>query len=359
MRSRQLIKICRLTGQRSKEYGQDAVSMARNEQLIRQHRLLQILERTRFGYTLLELRDALTDELGLTSLHTRTLRRDIDALQAAGLDVVSLELDRGKVWKLNDNTQTAYQINATATELLALSVGRDLLNPLNGTFIGQGITSFWNRVQDAVPENIWQHYERVRQILFVSGTPVKNYDSHRGILKTLERAILQHRWCDVGYSSLTRENSQRRISPRAIVFYNASLYVIAEEANEPNSVRHWKLDRIHNAEISDEYFKPEQEDYHDYLESGIGIYANEGSVIYEIALTTIGAKWVEEEPWHPKQEILSLDDGEKILKVPGNHDMEIIPRVLALGEHARIVSPGRCKEALLSILERLIKTYSH
>ena len=58
--------------------------MARNEQLIRQHRLLQILERTRFGYTLLELRDALRDELGLTSLHTRTIRRDIDALQAAG-----------------------------------------------------------------------------------------------------------------------------------------------------------------------------------------------------------------------------------------------------------------------------------
>ena len=92
--------------------------MARNEQLIRQHRLLQILERTRFGYTLLELRDALRDELGLTSLHTRTIRRDIDALQAAGLDIVSLELDRGRVWKLGETTRTAYQINATATELL-------------------------------------------------------------------------------------------------------------------------------------------------------------------------------------------------------------------------------------------------
>ena len=333
--------------------------MARNEQLIRQHRLLQILERTRFGYTLLELRDALRDELGLTSLHTRTIRRDIDALQAAGLDIDSIELDRGRVWKLGETTRTAYQINATATELLALSVGRDLLNPLNGTFIGQGITSFWNRVQDAVPENIWQHYERVRQILFVSGTPVKNYDSHRGILKTLERAILQHRWCDVVYSSLTRENSQRRISPRAIVFYNASLYVIAEEESQPNSVRHWKLDRLQNAEISDDYFKPEQEDYHDYLESGIGIYANEGSVVYEIALTDIGARWVEEEPWHPKQEITAVGDGEMILKVPGNHDMEIIPRVLAFGEHARIISPVPCKEAVVVILKRLLENYGH
>ena len=72
---------------------QDSSEMARNEQLIRQHKLLQILERTRFGYSLSELRDALRDELGLTSLHTRTLRRDIDALQAAGLDVENARQD--------------------------------------------------------------------------------------------------------------------------------------------------------------------------------------------------------------------------------------------------------------------------
>ena len=54
--------------------------MARNEQLIRQHKLLQILERFRFGRTLTELRDELVEELGLTSLHTRSVRRDLEAL---------------------------------------------------------------------------------------------------------------------------------------------------------------------------------------------------------------------------------------------------------------------------------------
>ena len=58
--------------------------MARNEQLIRQHKILQILERVRYGKTLEELRDDLVDELGLVSLHTRSVRRDLEALQAAG-----------------------------------------------------------------------------------------------------------------------------------------------------------------------------------------------------------------------------------------------------------------------------------
>ena len=62
-------------------YGVNAV--ARNEQLIRQHKLLQILERYRFGRLLEELRDDLVEELGLSSLHVRTVRRDLEALQLA------------------------------------------------------------------------------------------------------------------------------------------------------------------------------------------------------------------------------------------------------------------------------------
>ena len=42
--------------------------MARNEQLIRQHKILQILERYRFGRSLEEIRQELVDELGLASL---------------------------------------------------------------------------------------------------------------------------------------------------------------------------------------------------------------------------------------------------------------------------------------------------
>ena len=54
--------------------------MPRNEQLIRQHKLLQLLERTRVGQTLEELREELATELGLSSLHLRTVKRDLEAL---------------------------------------------------------------------------------------------------------------------------------------------------------------------------------------------------------------------------------------------------------------------------------------
>src|SRR5210317_1156136 len=137
--------------------------MARNEQLIRQHKILQILERYRFGRTLDEIRDELVDELGLSSLHTRSVRRDLEALQAAGIDVASHSIQRGKVWKLGPKVRSAHKITATSTELMALSLSRDLLFPLAGTPFWQGIESFWNKIREEMPDSVWQHYQRYRQ----------------------------------------------------------------------------------------------------------------------------------------------------------------------------------------------------
>ena len=146
--------------------------MARNEQLIRQHKILQILERSRFGRTLDEIRDDLVEELGLSSLHTRSVRRDLLALQAAGIDVDVHSVQRGKVWKLGPLAKGAHKITATSTELIALSLGRDLLHPLAGTPFWQGIESFWNKVQEELPEGVRSHYEKYRQILKVLGSLV-------------------------------------------------------------------------------------------------------------------------------------------------------------------------------------------
>ena len=133
--------------------------MARNEQLIRQHRLLQILERYRFGRTLDELRDDLVDELGLSSLHTRSVRRDLEALQAAGIDLGVHNSQRGRVWKLGPLFRGSHKITASATELISLSLARDLLTPLAGTPFWTGIESFWSKVRESLPDSVWNHYK--------------------------------------------------------------------------------------------------------------------------------------------------------------------------------------------------------
>ena len=336
--------------------------MARNEQLIRQHKLLQVLERSRFGKTLEEIRDDLVDELGLGSLHTRSVRRDINALQSAGFHLDCEQLDRGRVWKLGAQSRTPYEITVSATELLALSLGRDLLFPLVGTPFWQGIETFWHKIQEQLPGSIWDHYQRSRRILHVSGMPAKSYEEQQGILKTLNRSILQHRIVEIEYQSLGKPASTRQIRPYGIVFYQSSLYIIASEQTETDSddtLRHWKLDRFLRADARDEWFTPVKDfDLTDYLGKSLGIFSQQGLEEFKIRISAYAAPWVLEDPWHADQRVDRHEDGSIVLTVTATHELEVIPRVLALGSEAELISPSTSRERLRDIIRSLQDTYA-
>lgn len=336
--------------------------MARNEQLIRQHKILQILEDFRFGRTLEELRDDLVSDLGLTSLHTRSVRRDLEALQAAGLDVAPTSTQRGTVWKLGPRARSSHKITATATELMALSLGRDLLYPLFGTPFWQGIESFWNRIREELPASVADHYEKYRRVLYVLGMPAKSYASKQGVLKTVQRAILEHRLVDVEYQPPGRVASCRRIEPYAIVFYQSSLYIIAaahEIPTEQDRMRHWKLDRFLSATLLDEWFQPQAGfRVEEYLGQSHGIFSGGTPKNFRIRISARAAPWVQEDPWHPEQQIKPRRDGGIELTVQAAHELEIIPRVLALGPEAEVLAPASCRQMIADMARKMAELYA-
>lgn len=337
--------------------------MARNEQLIRQHKILQILERYRFGRLLTEIRDDLVDELGLTSLHQRTVRRDLEALQAAGIDVDVHETQRGRVWKIGPNARAAHKITASSTELIALSLSRDLLYPLAGTPFWVGIESFWSKLREQLPEAVWSHYEKYRQALFVRGMPAKSYRQQHGTLQTLHRAIQEHRVAEIEYQPIGKDAGRREIEPYAVVFYQSSLYIIAAAAElpaaDPRRVRHWKLDRFVKATALDRWFKPPEDfDLEQHLGQSMGIFAASGGAQdFRIRISSRAAPWVLEDPWHHDQQVERQEDGGIVLTVRAAHDLEIIPRVLSLGNEAEVLSPDSCRRTIAQMIRSMAERY--
>ncbi len=335
--------------------------MARNEQLIRQHKILQILERYRFGRLLEEIRNELVDELGLTSLHQRTVRRDLDALQSAGIDVAVHDEQRGRVWKLGDQSKGAHKISVSSTELIALSLSRELLHPLAGTTFWQGIETFWNKLQDQLPDSVWDHYDKYRQVLHVLGTPAKTYAKQHGVLKSINRGILEHRIVEVEYQPIGKPASIRRIEPYAVVFYQSSLYILAaahELPEDQDRIRHLKLDRFRKATALDEWFKPvEEEEVDRRLGESMGVFGGGKPRNFKIRISALAAPWVLEDPWHSKQEVQRRKDGSIVLVVQAAHDLEVIPRVLALGGEAEVLAPASCRRAIAETIRKMADPY--
>ena len=73
--------------------------------------------------------------------------------------------------------------------------------------------------------------------------------------------------------------------------------------------------------------------------------------------TQKAAVWIREEPWHPEQQLKQLKDGRVELTVKAAHDMDIIPKVLQLGENAELISPKSARDYLADVAKKIARKY--
>lgn len=100
--------------------------MPRNDQITRQWHLLRQLEGSQ-GRSLQQLVDNLPDDY---PKNARTVRRDLEALEAVGFPLV-VERHNGQTrWRLMEGFRDIPALGFSATELMALLLSRNLLKPL-------------------------------------------------------------------------------------------------------------------------------------------------------------------------------------------------------------------------------------
>jgi predicted DNA-binding transcriptional regulator YafY len=192
--------------------------------------------------------------------------------------------------------------------------------------------------------------------------PAKSYEKQQGMLKTINRAILEHRVLEIEYQRLGQSSAtQRRIHPYGIAFYDNSLYVVADScdaSDDESPVRHLKLDRFKKATALDDWFKPRADfDLEAHLQQSLGMFAGRKKKKFKIKISAYAAPWIEEDPWHPNQEIKHHVDGSMTLTVEASHDLEVIPRVLALGTEAELVSPASSRKVMADTISGMKTKY--
>jgi predicted DNA-binding transcriptional regulator YafY len=340
-----------------------AHSFARGKQTARQFKVLQLLENSRFGLSTRELRNVVVDELGLSSLHEKTIKRDIEHWCNLGYAIQQVELDnleRPKVWKLDRALMKAPKLPIGVVELLAFSAGRELLYPLAGTPYWDGIQRLWERMCETTSPEVLDHLRRQQTGLVVRGPVPKNYSKQEGMLSSLNRAVYEHRTAEVNYKGLGKQpRRKRRIDPHAICLFNNSIYILAADADKAESpMKTYKLDRISSVEILDQRFAPKREfDPQEYFDNSIGIFRNGRPQKFRIRVSAERAD-LAIESLHPKQTVEHRADGSVTIEIEAAYEEEILPIVLSLGEHAEVLIPKSSRENLLSLAKDLVNRYS-
>ncbi len=137
----------------------------RNQEVIRQWRVLHALESSRHGTTI----PALADELNVT---TRTIRRDLAALQEAGFPLFDERDDEGRVrWRLDGQVLKGLETGFTLQELCALYLSRNLLEAVGATPFQRDLTLAFRRLEKLLTPRMRQFLDRLPGVLVAKRGP--------------------------------------------------------------------------------------------------------------------------------------------------------------------------------------------
>lgn len=221
--------------------------MPRNDQVTRQWHVLHLLGASS-GLALDELMERLPADY---PRHTRTLRRDLGALEMAGFPLVNERVDGRVRWRLMDGFRKIPALNFSPTELMALLLGRHLLKPLDGTHIHAALDSALSKAAAVLPAASHDYVHQLQGVFTVGIGPHKLYRQHRDSIDRLTQAIAQAKTVQLRYFSASRGRlSRREIDPYRLWYASGGLYLVAY-CHLRRDVRMFAVERIQSVTLTD------------------------------------------------------------------------------------------------------------
>ena len=222
--------------------------MPRNDQAIRQLVILNKLEASRHGLTLDQLAEAIDPA---ATRHPRTLRRDLAAIEAVGWPLVTERVEGQVRWKLLEGFRNIPALRLSPSELMALTVSRRLIAPLEGTELHASLQSALSKASAALPPQGLELAQQLEHTFSVGLGPHKRYRHHREVVERITQAIVHKTRIQMRYDSASRGRMTRRdVDPYRLWYASGGLYLVGycHLRNEP---RMFAVERIKSVTPTD------------------------------------------------------------------------------------------------------------
>ena len=324
--------------------------MARGDQLGRQWNIIQSLLSARKGKTAAEL----AEELGC---HSRTVYRDLEALQLAGFPIYTERADGRSFWTVLETARQSVPLPFNLTELMALYFSRGLMRMLKGTVFYDSLESLFGKIKKVLPPDALSYLARIEGSFEVGSGPYKRFENIRDLVEKVSQAVHQKKVVEMVYYTMSRKTeSRRRIAPYKLWFVDGSFYVIGN-CGLRRDIRIFALDRIKHLELTDESFEiPEGFSLEDFMKASFGVFRGK-PVTVRVWFAPEIAGYVRERVWHENQNIISGSDGSIIFEVEVAGSEEIKFWVMRWGAKAVVLSPESLREEIREEARRSLENY--
>ena len=316
----------------------------RGNEVIRQWTILRALASNRRTTI-----DGLAKELDASS---RTVRRDFDALQAAGFPLEEYDDESGKCWRLPQKAMTRLERNGlTFAELASLYLSRALFECFAESTLLSDLQSALDKVDAALSPAARKFLDSLPKAISAKSPKAKRQDraTHVITMRLLE-AIMGSRVASMKYDSQrSRRLKTYTVHPYRIVHADGGMYLIAY-VPEYAELRTFAIERIRQASADKVTFEPVGELGTDPFANSIGAFRAQ-PVKVQLRFSASLAERIKERNWHHSQQFRERSDGSLMMTLQVSDDLALRSWILSFGSGVRVLAPATLAEWVVEELD--------
>lgn len=324
--------------------------MGRNSELIRQWTLLQQLAAVRTNTIPLMSADL--------KVSTRTIRRDLEALQMAGFPIYDETVDGTKFWRIDSKPAGAMaRSGLTFSELCALYFSRALLESFASTALLKDLHGALDKFEAALSPAMKKFLDKLPRVITAKAPHAKRQEmkTYETTARLLEASVAQ-RIVSMRYHS--QESGREKdyvVHPYRLVQAQGGLYLIAFVPAYAE-LRTFAVERIRSATIQEEIFDVIAELDSDPFKNSLGVHRGAAGKVQLRFHPQIAAS-IKERTWHSSQQFKDRSDGSVVMTLDVCDDYALRSWILGFGRLVRVVAPANLVDWVQEELDEAREQY--
>jgi predicted DNA-binding transcriptional regulator YafY len=279
-------------------------------------------------------------------ISVRTVYRDIEAINLAGIPVISFSGNDGGFGIMKN-----YKIDR---QLLTLSDMFTILSALKGVSTGLKdieLESAIEKIRSLVPKEksgeMDIHFERLAIDLMPWGISHK----HKTLFKTIQNSINENLLLKIKYSNIKSENSERIIEPMTLIMLGYTWYLFAF-CRMREKFRIFRLSRIKKVVILQQNFSRKEASYKDYMGPDM-----DDQAMVQLVLRFFSAVRARVEDYFDEEQIDTQKNGDMIVKVSYPEDEWVYSNILSYGEFVEVLEPAHIRKIIQEKAKKILGQY--
>jgi len=266
----------------------------------------------------------------------RTIYRDIEALESAGIPIVTHTGVNGGIsiieqYKIDKKLFTNQDISTLLTSLYSVS----------GSIPDAKLNQTLEKIKGLIPQEYGSAIELTSKQLYIDMTPWSNHPHISETLKQVQKALEESRLIQFSYTARCRETAERTAEPHQLVLKENNWYLRAF-CLERQDFRIFKLRRMENITVLPQRF--EQRDFETGMTDFKDWKSDKLTVVELVADSSLRERALD----YCRDEYMEdLEDGRIHIKMPFVESEMGYSVLLGMGYNCEVIAPAHIRAEVI------------